>query len=68
MDYLKPGYRYLIIEEDSDKYLHEILVLEVSEKAYKIRWNNGNSSWVAIRRFTDKWIIYETLGDTNNKS
>lgn len=42
----KEGYRYLVKDKDSSYYtILELTVLEVSNKAIKVKFENGNTTW-----------------------
>lgn len=42
----KEDYRYLVKDKDSSYYtILELTVLEVSNKAIKVKFENGNTTW-----------------------
>lgn len=57
---LKPGHAYLLRYGCTDT-VHEVKILEVSEKAYKVKWNNNLITWELKRRMDGDYTLVEDI-------
>jgi len=57
------NHTYLIRFEEQIDTIHSIIVLHITNKAYHLRWNEGDDTWELKKRFDSQYYIDEDISD-----
>ena len=60
---IKQGFKYLVKRGSTSIHVNEIEVLKVTEKCYKVKFEDGKINWFEINFFERNYFVIEELNN-----